>query len=727
MLVTLAPVAGQYIPAASDAFPAVAEVDRLETLVPRTARSEAEQDQLDAIAHYSQARLHVKRGEREQALRHLERAWRCDPERTALLAEIVSLAFEMRHGDEAVRYSVLAAERDPHNALLLRRLAAYLSQQREWQRALGLYERAEQLEPADPQRPLDLAQAEQHAAMGRLYFQTDDSKKSAEQFALVRKALEDPASALSPDAKKLILGKPEQSYSLWAESFLAAQRYDEAASLFKLANAALPRPAVLAFDLARVEAGRGNVEKALAHLDEYFEAHETTAAREPYDLLLALIQRTAPDKATAHARFTARLLALHQQDETNVPLVLALAGEQFAAGKLDEAAALYSAAIEREPTTTAYERLIEIYRRQGDLQKLLATAGTAMQDSASLASLGNAGKSIAADDALLRKLIESTRSAEKDAGEKLAPGKLFAMAMLAMEGKRFDDAEHFFAASLTEDKPKHSQVLVAWSLGMLVRDQHARAAKVLQRAIDEGVLFRGEGGLYYLLSGSLAMDDQPEAALRAIKKAMAAEPGNISYESRLGWILYHADQLDDAARAYRNVLATFDSNHQSENARQSLRDVRLVLSNIAVKQDDFPAAVEWLEQVLDEFPEDATALNDLGYLWAERGLHLQRALRMTEAAVAVAPENLAFRDSLGWAYYQLGRYDDALRELLVATSGDAPDGTVLEHLGDAHAKLNQTSQARAAWRRALAAFKKSNNLEKIQSLRFKVQSKNIKP
>ena len=56
-----------------------------------------------------------------------------------------------------------------------------------------------------------------------------------------------------------------------------------------------------------------------------------------------------------------------------------------------------------------------------------------------------------------------------------------------------------------------------------------------------------------------------------------------------------------------------------------MREARLLLSNIAVLQNRPAEAEEWLEQVLDEFPDDASASNDLGYLWAERGAHLERA------------------------------------------------------------------------------------------------------
>jgi predicted Zn-dependent protease len=124
--------------------------------------------------------------------------------------------------------------------------------------------------------------------------------------------------------------------------------------------------------------------------------------------------------------------------------------------------------------------------------------------------------------------------------------------------------------------------------------------------------------------------------------------------------------------------------------------------------------------VLDEFPGDVSALNDLGYLWAERGQHLHRALAMTHQAVAAEPKNRAYRDSLGWAYYQLGRYAEAVRELRLAAADDTADGVVLDHLGDAESRYGRADAASAAWQRAAAAFEKAGESGKTAVVKAKL-------
>jgi tetratricopeptide (TPR) repeat protein len=151
-----------------------------------------------------------------------------------------------------------------------------------------------------------------------------------------------------------------------------------------------------------------------------------------------------------------------------------------------------------------------------------------------------------------------------------------------------------------------------------------------------------------------------------------------------------------------------------------LKTARLILSNIAVIRNDVPRAEEWLEQVLDEYPDDVSAKNDLGYLWADQGKNLLRAWEMARDAVAAEPENAAYRDSLGWALFKLGRFDEAVVELKKAADVDEPDGVILDHLGDAYQAAGQVAPAREAWQRALAHFEQHDEAEKAKRAREKL-------
>lgn len=115
------------------------------------------------------------------------------------------------------------------------------------------------------------------------------------------------------------------------------------------------------------------------------------------------------------------------------------------------------------------------------------------------------------------------------------------------------------------------------------------------------------------------------------------------------------------------------------------------------------AAAQAFEKSIALAPDNADALNYLGYMWAERGENLARAKDLIERALRLEPENDAFLDSMGWVLFKLGDARGALPHLEKAVARlNQPDATVYDHLGDVYAALNQWDKARDAWGRSLA-------------------------
>ena len=114
--------------------------------------------------------------------------------------------------------------------------------------------------------------------------------------------------------------------------------------------------------------------------------------------------------------------------------------------------------------------------------------------------------------------------------------------------------------------------------------------------------------------------------------------------------------------------------------------------------------------VLD--PAHAEAYNYVGYMFAERGQNLDEAVTLIAKAIELEPENGYFIDSLGWAYYQQGKYGDALRELKRAVERAKEDPVILEHLGDAYVKNGLDTEAVAVWEKALRLDPASDGVKK---------------
>jgi tetratricopeptide (TPR) repeat protein len=104
-------------------------------------------------------------------------------------------------------------------------------------------------------------------------------------------------------------------------------------------------------------------------------------------------------------------------------------------------------------------------------------------------------------------------------------------------------------------------------------------------------------------------------------------------------------------------------------------------------------ALQYMEHVLRIKPDQANALNFIGYTWAEKGINLEKAEEMIKKALAIKPGDGYIQDSLGWLYYQKGDYKRAADELTKAHEKAPDDPVIAEHVADAYLKLGQTDRA----------------------------------
>ncbi len=130
-------------------------------------------------------------------------------------------------------------------------------------------------------------------------------------------------------------------------------------------------------------------------------------------------------------------------------------------------------------------------------------------------------------------------------------------------------------------------------------------------------------------------------------------------------------------------------------------DALIALSSAQERAGDPKSSEEALRRVLAQEPDNATALNNLGYFLIERNEKLPEALSLIQGAVRAEPFNSSYLDSLGWAYFKLGKLDEAERQLTEAAKRDSSSATIQEHLGDLYERQGKNALARAAWQKAL--------------------------
>lgn len=119
------------------------------------------------------------------------------------------------------------------------------------------------------------------------------------------------------------------------------------------------------------------------------------------------------------------------------------------------------------------------------------------------------------------------------------------------------------------------------------------------------------------------------------------------------------------------------------------------------RTERWPLAETDFLQALELFPDQPFVLNYLGYSWVDQGLNLDEAKDMLRLAVELRPEDGFIVDSLGWAHFRLGEFDDAVVHLERAVELEPGDPVINDHLGDAYWRVGREREARYQWERAL--------------------------
>jgi Flp pilus assembly protein TadD len=108
-------------------------------------------------------------------------------------------------------------------------------------------------------------------------------------------------------------------------------------------------------------------------------------------------------------------------------------------------------------------------------------------------------------------------------------------------------------------------------------------------------------------------------------------------------------------------------------------------------------------------------LNNLGYFLLERNEKINEAFELIQRAVKIDPTNPSYLDSLGWAYFKLGKFQEAEQYLKEASFIDTASSTINEHLGDVYQKQGKTEQAQNAWRKALTLASETADIKRIKA------------
>jgi tetratricopeptide (TPR) repeat protein len=246
-----------------------------------------------------------------------------------------------------------------------------------------------------------------------------------------------------------------------------------------------------------------------------------------------------------------------------------------------------------------------------------------------------------------------------------------------------------------------------------------------------------------LLGGIAEKLEQPQRAIALYQQVPADSPMRRISELQLGITLSDTGKIDEAKSHLKALIDSDPSDVRSYIAYGSVlseaKDYKAMAENYdkavevigpVTKQGDWsvffqrgiayerlkdwPKAEPNFRKALELNPEQPQVLNYLGYSLVDMNLNLDEGLKMIQRAVDARPDDGYIVDSLGWAYYRLGRFDDAVTELERAIQLRAGDATINDHLGDAYWRVGRKLEAVYQWNRTLISEGEDVNHERVK-------------
>lgn len=505
--------------------------------------------------------------------------------------------------------------------------------------------------------------------------------KSIEQFSIIT----------SKDPKDV------DSWLTLGRLYRVAHKSPEAEKAFKQALAAEPENDEAMTGLAMVYSDLGDTKSAADLLKRAGDKHPdvNTFARlaQFYENM-----RDFPDAAAAWKK----AIPLAEENEQH-KLKMQLAQDLIFSGKTDEALVLYAALAEEDKKDAEIPlRLSEIYRQKGhfdkaqeQLNKAKALAGDDIEVRYAEVNLLDAqGKTDAAITALNSIISDSEKAGNGEGENKRRVTLLERLGILYRSVNKPDQAVAAFRKIGTLDPDAAPGAAV--EIVETYRNAHNTTA-AMQEVESALKKYPDEKGLVVeraSLLGDAGKTDEAVAAIRTLLK------GDKDRE-----LLISIAQIYEKAKRFKDEAKALDEAEAACRTPEEKSSVEFARGAMFERMKDYDAAETSFRKVIAAQPDNAGALNYLGYMFADRGEKLEEAQKLIARAVELDPTNGAYLDSLGWVYYRQNQLDLAETNLRKAIERLSTDPTVHDHLGDVLMKQGKVKDAITQWQASLNEYK----------------------
>jgi tetratricopeptide (TPR) repeat protein len=684
-------------------------------------------DHLEALKLYGVGVVLEHKNRLLEATRTFEEALRLDPDSVAIHRALIPLYFALDRLDDALNCCRRVLELEPDDCETGYRYARQL-------RVLGRNKEALEAltQTADCPRlkeKLEL-RAQVFYDLGQLQEEAGALEKAEKSLRDVLAVLDNPAALMEqgPYNRDEIVSQSAETHERLGKLYLKAKKSAEAVAEFEAAMKQDPqRAARLALNLAEVHRARNEPDKALAQVEQYLRS--LPQGMEGYELRIKLQRELGRE-----ADVLPSLLRSAAADHNNSALQLLLARAYRDAGRADLAEPIYRRLLEQTATPEIYRGLFQLYQddkiRGGDrmlaqLDEAIAKAEVGKKEELNEAQREAAQRAAAHARAMLialREDVERVKLLLSAARSRLTSkaGLRFTTALmlanLAGRTRQYAAAEALYRHSLalSEGTRNEAEIYVGLLTVLAMAHKNQEIIDVCKRGLDrEGntnrLLFLREMAVAHM-----GLNHVRESLEKIDEAIRIASESKLSCRLERAQLLSQADRNEQAIAECRTLLKEY-------NQPGDVHKIRSVLSGIHSVAHQYEKAEEQLLLILKDDPDDATANNDLGYLWADQNKRLDEAEKRIRRALELDKrqrngllhvdtdsdrDNAAFVDSLGWLLFRKGDWNEARRELEKASSlpNGEDDPVVWDHLGDVYFRLKENEKAQSAWRTALELY-----------------------
>lgn len=224
-------------------------------------------------------------------------------------------------------------------------------------------------------------------------------------------------------------------------------------------------------------------------------------------------------------------------------------------------------------------------------------------------------------------------------------------------------------------------------------ERHEEAITAL-RNVQSGSLFDWDARMD--IADNLIRLDRDEEAIDSLETMAAERPDDIEALDKLGFLMRVRGRFEEGTVYYDRAMERIEVVMPDHWTLFYFRGITLE------RTKRWPEAEADFRRSLELKPDDPYVLNYLGYSWIDQGVNIDEGMEMIRNAVAQRQNDGNVVDSLGWAHYRLGEFDEAVIHLERAVQLRPEEAVINDHLGDAYWKVGRRLEAGFQWRHALS-------------------------